>query len=198
MVDEDAEALSACPTTGRAQFVHGHGLDLDVLIDAGIETADAVVVATDGDNTNIVIAQVAQTAVQTARAWSPACSTRPGRRSTRRRACDGVRRRRRRSTRPCDAICATPGRARRNGRAGMYILIVGGGKVGSEPDRDADEDGSRGDAARQRPRTATACSRSSSSTSPGSATRPSCSCSSGPASSAPTWWSRSPATTRTT
>ena len=51
---------SGFPTRGPAEFFHGHGLDLDVLIDAGIETADAVVVATDGDNTNIVIAQVAQ------------------------------------------------------------------------------------------------------------------------------------------
>jgi len=34
-------------------------MDVDVLREAGIEDADAVVVATDGDNTNIVIAQVA-------------------------------------------------------------------------------------------------------------------------------------------
>ena len=38
----------------------GHGLDVAVLKEAGIERADAVVVATDGDNTNIVVAQVAQ------------------------------------------------------------------------------------------------------------------------------------------
>ena len=35
-------------------------MDTDVLREAGIEGADAVVVATDGDNTNIVIGQVAQ------------------------------------------------------------------------------------------------------------------------------------------
>ena len=35
-------------------------MDLQLLRDAGIEDADAVVVATDGDNTNIVIGQVAQ------------------------------------------------------------------------------------------------------------------------------------------
>ena len=50
----------ACPRIGPGKFVQGHALDIDVLIDAGIETADACVVATDGDNTNIVIAQVAQ------------------------------------------------------------------------------------------------------------------------------------------
>ena len=35
-------------------------MDVDLLREAGIEDADAVVVATDGDNTNIVIGQVAQ------------------------------------------------------------------------------------------------------------------------------------------
>ena len=35
-------------------------MDVDLLREAGIEEADAVVVATDGDNTNIVIGQVAQ------------------------------------------------------------------------------------------------------------------------------------------
>jgi trk system potassium uptake protein TrkA len=60
IVDEDAEALQRLPDDWPGKFVHGHGLDLDKLIEAGIETADAVVVATDGDNTNIVIAQVAQ------------------------------------------------------------------------------------------------------------------------------------------
>ena len=35
-------------------------MDLQLLRDAGIEEADAVVVTTDGDNTNLVIAQVAQ------------------------------------------------------------------------------------------------------------------------------------------
>jgi trk system potassium uptake protein TrkA len=34
-------------------------MDVDVLRAAGIEDADAVVVSTDGDNTNLVIAQVA-------------------------------------------------------------------------------------------------------------------------------------------
>ena len=35
-------------------------MDIAVLREAGIEEADGVVVATDGDNTNIVIGQVAQ------------------------------------------------------------------------------------------------------------------------------------------
>jgi trk system potassium uptake protein TrkA len=35
-------------------------MDTRILLEAGIEDADAVVVATDGDNTNLVIGQVAQ------------------------------------------------------------------------------------------------------------------------------------------
>ncbi len=60
VVDEDAEALQRLPESWPGRFVHGHGLDLEVLVDAGIEDADAAVIATDGDNTNIVISQVAQ------------------------------------------------------------------------------------------------------------------------------------------
>jgi trk system potassium uptake protein len=60
VVDEDAEALQRLPEDWPGRFVHGHGLDLEVLIEGGIKDADATVVATSGDNTNIVIAQVAQ------------------------------------------------------------------------------------------------------------------------------------------
>ena len=60
VIDEDPEALGRLPEDWNGRFVQGHALDLDVLIDAGIEAADATVVATHGDNTNIVVAQVAQ------------------------------------------------------------------------------------------------------------------------------------------
>ena len=60
VIDEDPEALARLPEEWPGRFVQGHGLDMSVLIDAGIENADAAIVATDGDNTNIVIAQVAQ------------------------------------------------------------------------------------------------------------------------------------------
>jgi trk system potassium uptake protein TrkA len=59
-VDEKEEALGRLGDDWRGAFVVGHGMDTDVLRRAGIEDADAVVVATDGDNTNIVIGQVAQ------------------------------------------------------------------------------------------------------------------------------------------
>ena len=42
------------------RFTVGTGLELEALEQAGIESADAFVAATDGDNTNIIIAQIAQ------------------------------------------------------------------------------------------------------------------------------------------
>ena len=59
-MDEKEEALNRLGDHWAGGFVLGHGMDIEVLRQAGIEEADAVVVATDGDNTNIVIGQVAQ------------------------------------------------------------------------------------------------------------------------------------------
>ncbi|MFY9488948.1 MAG: NAD-binding protein [Solirubrobacterales bacterium] len=41
-------------------FTVGTALETDALIEAGIEQADAFVAGTNGDNTNLVIAQIAQ------------------------------------------------------------------------------------------------------------------------------------------
>jgi trk/ktr system potassium uptake protein len=43
----------------RHPLVLGHGMDAKVLEEAGISDAAALIAATDGDNTNLVIAQVA-------------------------------------------------------------------------------------------------------------------------------------------
>jgi trk/ktr system potassium uptake protein len=59
-VDEKEDALARLGEGWPGEFVLGHGMYVDVLRKAGIEDADAVVVSTDGDNTNIVIGQVAQ------------------------------------------------------------------------------------------------------------------------------------------
>ena len=59
-VDEKEEALTRLGEGWRGGFIVGHGMDLLLLREAGIEEADAVVVATNGDNTNLVIGQVAQ------------------------------------------------------------------------------------------------------------------------------------------
>src|SRR6185437_1643206 len=60
VVDENEDALSRLGENWPGAFLVGHGMDADLLRAAGIEETDAVVVATDGDNTNIVIGQVAQ------------------------------------------------------------------------------------------------------------------------------------------
>ena len=59
-IDEAEEALGRLGEDWPGGFVVGHGMDVKVLRDAGIEDADAVVVSTNGDNTNIVVGQVAQ------------------------------------------------------------------------------------------------------------------------------------------
>jgi trk system potassium uptake protein TrkA len=60
VIDEKEDALGRLGDHWPGRFLVGHGMDTDILREAGIEEADAVVVATDGDNTNIVIGQVAQ------------------------------------------------------------------------------------------------------------------------------------------
>ena len=42
------------------QFTVGTALETDALIQAGIERADVFIASTDGDNTNVIIAQIAQ------------------------------------------------------------------------------------------------------------------------------------------
>jgi trk system potassium uptake protein TrkA len=60
VVDENEDALGRLGPGWRGGFVVGHGMDVTVLERAGIDAADSVVVATNGDNTNIVIGQVLQ------------------------------------------------------------------------------------------------------------------------------------------
>jgi trk system potassium uptake protein len=59
-VDEDEDALQRLGEHWSGGFVVGHGMDAEVLRQAGIEDADAVVVATNGDNTNLVVGQIAK------------------------------------------------------------------------------------------------------------------------------------------
>jgi trk system potassium uptake protein TrkA len=61
VIDEDQEALENLGgASWRGEFIEGHGMDTHVLERAGVGVAEAVVVATDGDNSNIVIGQIAQ------------------------------------------------------------------------------------------------------------------------------------------
>ena len=67
VLDEDAEAIALLDRDADAsweerggRFTEGQALEIDALLAAGIEEADAFVASTDGDNTNLVIAQIAQ------------------------------------------------------------------------------------------------------------------------------------------
>jgi trk/ktr system potassium uptake protein len=59
-VDESDDALIRLGTQWPGGFILGHGMDTSVLEQAGVAEADAAVVATDGDNSNLVIGQVLQ------------------------------------------------------------------------------------------------------------------------------------------
>src|SRR5918997_5302072 len=67
VLDEDPEALALLERGEDrtweemgGQFTVGTALEIDALLEAGIEGADAFVASTDGDNTNLVIAQIAK------------------------------------------------------------------------------------------------------------------------------------------
>lgn len=60
VVDEKQEAFGRLSEEWHGRTVVGHGMDIDILLEAGAEHADAAVVATNGDNTNLVVGQVLQ------------------------------------------------------------------------------------------------------------------------------------------
>jgi trk system potassium uptake protein TrkA len=67
VLDEDTlshERLDAgLPTTWEeagGRFTVGTAIEVEALIEAGIEEADVFIASTDGDNTNLTIAQIAQ------------------------------------------------------------------------------------------------------------------------------------------
>ena len=55
----DRDQISTWEDAG-GRFTVGTALEIDGLIEAGIEQADVFMAATSGDNTNLVIAQIAQ------------------------------------------------------------------------------------------------------------------------------------------
>ncbi|MGZ5325102.1 MAG: potassium channel family protein [Solirubrobacterales bacterium] len=65
-LDEDPEAharlevgLERSWEDSGGSFTVGAGLEVDAMVAAGIERADVFIASTDGDNTNIVISQIA-------------------------------------------------------------------------------------------------------------------------------------------
>lgn len=59
VLDRDEESFARLGDRWQGTVVAGHALDVQVLERAGMADSDAVVVATSGDNTNIVVAQIA-------------------------------------------------------------------------------------------------------------------------------------------
>jgi trk system potassium uptake protein TrkA len=66
VLDEDLLSHERLDQDGRdwedvgGRFTVGTALEIDALLEAGIEQADVFIASTDGDNTNLVIAQIAQ------------------------------------------------------------------------------------------------------------------------------------------
>ena len=123
VIDERAETFQRLGDGFKGTTVEGHALDIATLLAAGIERAEAVVVATNGDNTNVVCAQIAQ------KRYGVSCVVV--------RVLDPARARALRRARDAHGL-PDLGRDRRALRDGarahggdlMYILIAGGGKVG--------------------------------------------------------------------
>lgn len=58
IVEKDEERAKALAETMDALVIHGDGSDSEILKDAGIEKADAVLILTKDDNTNLTICQM--------------------------------------------------------------------------------------------------------------------------------------------
>jgi trk system potassium uptake protein TrkA len=54
------EGQTASWEDAGGRFTVGHAIEIEALEQAGIEQADVFIASTDGDNTNLVIAQIAQ------------------------------------------------------------------------------------------------------------------------------------------
>ncbi len=123
-VDEQEEALTRLGSDWSGGFVVGHGMDSEILRRAGADDADAVVVATNGDNTNIVVGQVVTKRFGVdcvvVRILDPARADfyAAARDADRLPDADGHLGARRRASAP-------------GSRALMYAIVAGGGKVGA-------------------------------------------------------------------
>ncbi|MCX6349344.1 MAG: TrkA family potassium uptake protein [Candidatus Aureabacteria bacterium] len=61
IIDRDPGAFRRLGANFNGITLAGNGFDLDVLVEAGIEKADAFCAVTNGDNTNIMASQIART-----------------------------------------------------------------------------------------------------------------------------------------
>ena len=110
----------------EGQFTVGTALETDALIGAGIERADVFIASTDGDNTNLIIAQIAQKRFGVEQ--GDRAGDGPGARQLVRRAGPGhdlPDQARDRDVRARPRNQSTP-----EAPAAVYAIIVGAGKVG--------------------------------------------------------------------
>ena len=60
VIDRDRRAFARLPEHFTGTTIVGQAIDIDCLISAGIEQADAVITTTYGDNSNLTVAQLAR------------------------------------------------------------------------------------------------------------------------------------------
>ena len=60
VIDHDQNAAGRLPATFKGRLVKGLGFDRNILIEAGIEQADAFVATSSSDNANIISARIAR------------------------------------------------------------------------------------------------------------------------------------------
>lgn len=60
VLDRSSESFARLGPDFKGQKVHGDGLDIDVLLDAGVSVADVFVACTSGDNRNLTASQYAR------------------------------------------------------------------------------------------------------------------------------------------
>jgi len=60
VIDKDSDAFLRLGDDFRGSTIVGNGIDEDILKSAGVERADAFITTTNGDNSNLMSAQIAQ------------------------------------------------------------------------------------------------------------------------------------------
>lgn len=60
VIDMDAASFRRLPSTFKGKAMIGNGIDQDILKKAGIEEADMFAAVTQGDNRNVMAAQIAK------------------------------------------------------------------------------------------------------------------------------------------
>ncbi|WMJ22993.1 NAD-binding protein [Paludicola sp. MB14-C6] len=60
IIDQNEKCLSVLENNSYYQYIKGDATDVQILEQAGIQSADVLLAATDNDNANIMIAQIAK------------------------------------------------------------------------------------------------------------------------------------------